>query len=225
MNVLVVAAHPDDEVIGAGGAMARHVAQGDRVHVLILGEGATSRYSRRQDAPKSAVRKLKTQSQRILKDLGVTGVFFQALPDNRFDSCDLLDIVKAVETVKCRVRPEVVYTHHSGDLNIDHRMTCQAVVTATRPTAKESVRKILAFEVPTATEWNFASPDTFMPNYFIDITRHLERKLKAVAAYTLESAPTGNPRTVSGLRLLAQWRGAQCGQPAAEAFHLLREIC
>ncbi len=224
-QVLVVAAHPDDEVLGAGGMIARHISQGDRVSVLILGEGITSRYPKRSMAPKKDLALLEKRSQKALKSLGVHQTFYFRLPDNRFDGQDLLDIVKIVESVKKKVRPSVIYTHHIGDLNRDHHLTCQAVVTATRPMPGETVKKIYSFEVLSSSEWNFARPEPpFTPNVYMDITRYLRAKISAFEMYDGEVQPDTHPRSSRGIETLAALRGLQSGVKYAEAFQLIRQI-
>lgn len=225
MKILVVAAHPDDEVLGAGATMARHVAKGDSVAVLILGEGVTSRYDQRNQAPASKLNALKMQSRKALEALGISKVYFSDFPDNRFDSCDLLDLVKAVEKVKREIRPEIIYTHHRGDLNIDHRLAFEAVITATRPIKSETVKKILSFEVLSSTEWNFScSSQSFVPNVFVDVSKFLAKKLKAFKIYRSEVRSSYHPRSLEGIRTLSRWRGLQVGTQAAETFVLVREI-
>jgi N-acetylglucosamine malate deacetylase 1 len=225
MNILIVAAHPDDEILGAGGAMLWHLARKDKVDVLILGEGVTARFPNRGAAPEKESAKLRKRSLAALRFLGVRDVFYRDFPDNRFDSLDLLDLVKEVSAVKEQVRPSVIYTHHCGDLNIDHRLTFQAVLTATRPLKNETVRRVLSFEVPSSTEWNFAADRAgFTPNVFLDISLFLSRKLKAFSMYGDEVMPDSHPRSLRGVRTLAEWRGLQSGSRAAEAFMLLRDL-
>lgn len=224
-QVLVVAAHPDDEVLGAGGIMARHISKGDRVSVLILGEGITSRYPKRSMAPKKDLLALEKRSLNALRSLGIKDVTYSRLPDNRFDGQDLLDIVKIVEGVKKRVKPSVIYTHHIGDLNRDHHLTCQAVVTATRPMPGETVKRIYSFEVLSSSEWNFARPEpAFTPNVYMDITKYLAAKIRAFEMYDGEVQPDTHPRSSRGLETLAAMRGLQSGLKYAEAFQLIREI-
>lgn len=227
-RVLVVAAHPDDEVLGAGGTIAWHRQRRDRVSVLILGEGISARFPTRREALKSAHRdgfaRLRQEMALAHKRLGVGQTFHQEFPDNRFDSVDLLDLVKAIERVKQQVRPQVVYTHHGGDLNIDHRLTFEAVLTACRPLPHEPVERILSFEVLSSTEW--ASPDAaaaFIPNVFIDIGPFLEDKLRAMACYRSELRPSPHSRSLEAIRYQAKLWGAKAGLRAAEAFMLLRE--
>lgn len=225
MNVLVVAAHPDDEVLGVGGVMARHIEAGDRVAVLILGEGISSRYPKRELAKPHEFETLKKASKKALAALGVKEVTFGDFPDNRFDSIDLLDLVKCIENVKKKYKPAVIYTHHDGDLNIDHALTARAVITATRPVKTETVKKIYAFEILSSSEWNFQrSAAAFKPNCYFDITKHLGRKIKAFSAYESEKGGDLHPRSERGIRLLAEYRGIQVGMKACEAFELVREI-
>ena len=172
-KVLVVAAHPDDEVLGCGGTTAWHAKQGDIVYVLILGEGITAR---------DAVRNYQKHEKDLflLKDiayqanvcvLGASLVETHNFPDNRMDSLDRLDIVKVVENFIKKYHPNIVYTHHAGDVNIDHRRVHEAVVTACRPIPDCSVKRVLFFEIASSTEWQpYSSAPYFMPNWFIDIT-------------------------------------------------------
>jgi LmbE family N-acetylglucosaminyl deacetylase len=217
---MVVAAHPDDEVLGCGATIARHSARGDLVDVLILGTGALSR-----DHPAAGdVATLEQQARQAGRILGAREVRVLDFPDNRFDSVDLLDIVKRVETEIGRADPEVIYTHHAGDLNIDHRRTLEAVVTACRPLEPKGVRRILSFEVPSSTEWQApAAQAPFVPNVFLDVTDSLERKLDAIKVYSGELRSFPHPRSIEALTALARWRGASAGFRAAEAFVLVRE--
>lgn len=226
-RVLVVAAHPDDEVLGAAGTIAWHRRRGDRVVVLILGEGLSARFPTRQEALKrhrDGFARLRREMAQAHKHLGVSQTVHEGFPDNRFDSVDLLDLVKAIETVKQRVRPQVIYTHHGGDLNIDHRLTFDAVLTACRPLPGESVERILSFEVLSSTEW--AAPQSqrpFMPNVFIDISRFLDQKLRAMTCYKSELKSPPHPRSLVSIRHQACLWGAKAGVRAAEAFMLIRE--
>jgi LmbE family N-acetylglucosaminyl deacetylase len=225
-RVVVVAAHPDDEVIGCGASIARHAAAGDEVHVLILAEGATSRYERRdRDRVAKEVALLANSARAAHAILGSVDIELQDFPDNRMDQVDLLEVVKVVERFVERVQPQIVYTHFQHDLNVDHRVTCEAVQAACRPLPGSSVEQILCFEVASSTEWRFANPTTgFVPNYFIDVTATLDIKLKALTAYGEEMRSWPHPRSIEGIEHLARWRGASAGCPAAEAFVLGRCI-
>ena len=225
-NILVVAAHPDDEVLGCGGAMAKHALSGDRVHVLILGEGVTSRGASRESGRNTAkLSQLAKSAHEANRLLGVKSVKLVDFPDNRFDSVDLLDIVKAIESVKKEVHPEIIYTHYGQDVNVDHRRVHEAVLAACRPLPGETVKTLLFFEVASSTEWRPPTKETvFMPNWFVDISQTLPRKMKALKKYSSEMRPWPHARSLKALEHLAGWRGATIGVQAAEAFMLGRNI-
>ena len=224
MNVLVVAAHPDDEVLGCGGVIAKHYQKGDQVHILIVAEGATSRDAQRDREAKipqlSSLAKAAHQASEIL---GASSLNLLDFPDNRMDSCNLLDIIKEIEIAIQEHLPERIYTHHPGDLNIDHRRVSEAVVTAARPIPSHPIKTILFFEIPSSTEWQvaIASP-SFIPNWFVDISKTLSLKQKALQAYEVEMRSYPHPRSLEAVTYLARWRGATVGLDAAEAFALGR---
>ncbi len=226
MTVLVVAAHPDDEILGCGGTLARHAAAGEAVHVLILAEGATARDERRSaQAHANELAALRQAAADAAACIGARPPRFAGFPDNRMDSLDLLDIVKAVETVVAETAPAVVYTHHGGDLNQDHRLTHQAVLTACRPLPGAPVRAIHAFETLSSSEWGSPMPGAgFVPSRFVDIGAQLETKLRALECYAAEMRPFPHARSRDNVTALARHRGASAGLPAAEAFVVLREI-
>lgn len=225
-RILVVAAHPDDEVIGCGGAIARHVADGDDVLIVILGEGLTSRAERRDvEGYAKQLADLRAQATEAAKVLGVSGIRFDELPDNRFDGLELLDVVKRVARAKDEFRPHIVYTHHAGDLNIDHRVTHQAVLTAFRPQLGEIVEAIYAWETLSSTEWQ--GPDwgkPFVPDHWIDISLYLQTKIAAMECYSGELRAYPHPRSLESLEMWARAIGTQVGVRAAERFRTIRTI-
>jgi len=225
-NILVVAAHPDDEVLGCGGTIVKHINQGDEIHVLILAEGVTSRDTKRyRSNNKEELSKLGIAAHKAHKILGTSSLKLLDYADNRMDSVDLLDIVKTVENEVKEKKPNIVYTHHHGDLNIDHRITHQAVLTACRPDPKQSVKKIYCFEVPSSTECQSPSVGTvFIPNIFVDISDTLALKLDALRAYESEMRPWPYIRSIKAVEHLVRWRGASMGMEGAEAFVLIREL-
>lgn len=224
--VLVAVAHPDDEVLGCGGTISRLTKRGDDVHVHILGEGMTSRADSRQTGLReSDLRTLNASTDAAMEILGVKHVYRSGLPDNRFDEMALLDIVKIVERTVVDIHPQIIYTHHANDLNIDHRTTFQAVLTACRPEPGKYVREIYSFEQPAATEW--AAPlaqNAFMPNTFVDIRETLQSKLKAMTCYHTELRQWPHTRSLEAIEHLARWRGACVGMEAAEAFVQIRHL-
>jgi LmbE family N-acetylglucosaminyl deacetylase len=224
-NILVVAAHPDDEVLGLGAAIRRHINSGDVVDCVILGEGMTSRAKTREESDKNALNDLHYQTLKAAEIIGFRNIFFSGLPDNRFDSIDLLDIVKEVDKHIQSLKPEIIYTHHYGDLNIDHRKTFEAVITASRPIAPYSVKEIYCFETPSSTEWNFKYGDNaFKPNVFIDVEDTLSAKLKAMECYKSEIRDYPHPRSIKALEIMAARWGTVVGKKYAEAFELIRKV-
>lgn len=218
--ILIVAAHPDDEVLGCGGTAARHARRGDQVHILILAEGITSRdrarSSKRVSAELAALRKSAFKASEIL---GADSLTLRDFPDNRMDSVDLLTVIKAVEFSVRRLRPQIVYTHHRGDLNVDHRITHQAVVTACRPLEDSQLETLLFFENPSSTEWQSPCPGSdFTPVWFVDITDTLPIKIEALRAYSSEMRPWPHPRSEKAIDHLAGWRGVTAGVAAAEGY-------
>ena len=225
MKVLVDAAHPDDEILGCGATAARLVAEGHEVHFAILGEGMTSRNTQRADADLGQLEDLRRYAHAAAAKVGVKSLGLHGLPDNRLDTVPLLDIVKIVEELVNRHSPAVIYTHHGGDLNVDHGVVHRAVLTATRPTAGCPVREIYAFEVPSSTEWAFQRIEpAFRPNVFVDITRTLETKIAAMECYESETRKFPHPRSPEALRAAAMRWGSVAGCAAAEAFELVRSV-
>jgi LmbE family N-acetylglucosaminyl deacetylase len=225
VKVLVIAAHPDDEVLGCGGTAARLVEEGHELHFAILGEGITSRHSRREDADAERLSLLHRHAHAAGKKVGARSLALHQLPDNRLDTVPLLDVVKVVEDLVEKLKPEVIYTHHGGDLNVDHGVIHRAVLTATRPVAGQPVREIYAFEVPSSTEWAFQRLEpVFRPNVFVDISRTLEVKIAAMACYETETREFPHPRSPEALRAIAARWGSVAGCAAAEAFELIRSI-
>lgn len=225
-NIGVICAHPDDEVLGCGGTMARLADSGHDVHVLVLGEGATSRDPLRQEENKSdEINMLRGAALAAAKILGVQGIVFGGFPDNRMDRVDLLDIVKDVERFLAEKQINTVLTHHGGDLNIDHQIVHRAVITACRPLPGTLIHTLLCFEVPSSTEWSVSSiARPFHPNWYEDVEHTLERKLQALRCYEAEMRAWPHPRSYRGIEALAHWRGASAGKHAAEAFELSRLV-
>jgi N-acetylglucosamine malate deacetylase 1 len=226
MKVLVLAAHPDDEALGCGGTIAKHSINGDDISVVILAEGLTSRDRyRNREIHEKELSELAISAKKANQILGTSSLILHDFPDNRMDSIDLLDIIKIVEDYIQKIKPEIIYTHHSGDINIDHRRIHEAVVTACRPYPDQAVKTLLFFEVASSTEWQSPiSAPFFAPNWFNDISATLECKLLALEAYGSEMHQWPHARSIKALESLARWRGAGIGVNAAEAFVLGRNI-
>ena len=222
--VLVIAAHPDDEILGCGGTLARHAAEGDTVHVLIVAEGATARDSERDPRGREPeLTALRAAASRAAAAIGAEEPRLLGLPDNRLDTLPLLDVIKPIEAVIEAVAPEIVYTHHAGDLNIDHRIVHQATVTACRPLPGSPVRALYAFETLSSTEWQTAG-EAFRPQRWVDIEPYLDRKMRALDAYQAEMRPFPHARSREAVEAPARWRGASAGLKAAECFVVVREV-
>jgi len=227
-RILVVVAHPDDEVLGLGASMYRLINDfGCVVRAVILGEGITSRSNTRDTEHWSE--QLKTHKANIetaRKYIGYESTGVYDFPDNRFDSKALLDIIKVVESEKDAFKPDVIFTHHGGDLNVDHQKTFEAVITATRPMAHEKTSAILTFETMSGTEWRATSdPRHFLPNLIIEISAEgLEAKCKAMESYEFEKRTYPHPRSSKALKVRAQMWGVANGIKLAEAFQVIRSI-
>lgn len=224
MKVLVIAAHPDDEVLGCGGTIARHVAAGDSVSAMFMTDGVSAR-SEYNGGIAAIVRQQARNAACAI--LGVEPAL-ESLPtrthDNQLDALPLLKIVQAFEYIAKNVKPDIIYTHHGGDLNIDHRIVHQATMTAFRPQPGSTVKAIYAYEVPSSTEWASDTLPAFRPNHFVDVSGFMEQKIAALQAYEEELREFPHPRSVEAVKALAAWRGASVGLKAAEAFMTVRSI-
>lgn len=217
MNVLVVAAHPDDEILGVGGTVCLHARRGDRVRSLIACEGISMRYDM------SHRETLQRQIRQAGDILGVERVVLAELPEQRLDTLPLVDVAAVVEAQVRDFRPEIVYTHFGGDVNQDHQVLFRAVLVATRPYAAPSVREVLAFETPSSSEWGAPLvTGSFLPQVFVDISQVLEEKIRAFCCYEREVREAPHPRSPEALRARAYTWGSVVGCTAAEPFQVVR---
>lgn len=227
-RILLVVAHPDDELLGLGATMHKLIHQHQcQVHVVILGEGITSRSDIRDT--KLWEKELATHRENIKNAqaaIGYQSVSIYDFPDNRFDTVALLDIVKVIEKEKANFQSEVIFTHHGGDVNIDHQRTFEAVITACRPMDHEQVKTIITFETPSGTEWRASTdPRHFVPNLFFSVSKvNLEAKIKGMESYEFEKRPYPHPRSPEALRIQAQRWGIAVGCEYAEAFCVVRSV-
>lgn len=218
-TVLVVAAHPDDELLGAGATLARHVRHGDEVHAVVVSDGATSRY---QDGMADVL----AECARVAaKALGLASIRVGALPDQRLDAVPLVEVTKRIESEVDELRPEIVYTHFPRDVNSDHGVVARAAWTAARPYVAPWLRRFAVFETPSSTEWAWPLDDGgFHPTLFVDVTADLDTKLAAMACYEPELRDYPHPRSLRALRERAAYWGSRVGLPAVEPFQVFREM-
>mgnify|MGYP003997756819 FL=1 len=234
MNVLIVVAHPDDEVLGMGGTIAKHSSNGDKVSIIYLTTGITSRrnpgYSNKssyeitnkdQKLLDEEIKKLKIDALKSNKILGIDDSIFYNFPDNELDSIPRLKIIKVIEKQIEKINPDIVYTNHYGDLNIDHRIVYESCLTACRPIRKKNP-KLFSFGVISSMEWNY--PSTFNPNYFVNISKNMSKKIRAMKAYGNELKKFPHPRSIDNIQITAKKWGSLCGKNYAESFEIIRII-
>jgi LmbE family N-acetylglucosaminyl deacetylase len=216
-TVLVVAAHADDEALGCGGTIARHVNEGDKVflHVMTNGVGA------REDLQEAIIQR-QLATQKAASVLGIEKIFFSDFPDNAMDSVALLNIIKAIEITINDIKPEIIYTHFSNDLNIDHEVTHRALMTACRPIVGHPVKAIYSFEVLSSSEWLMQEKNNFQPNYIVDISEFFDKKITALKAYESELRVSPHSRSLNCIDALNRLRGETHGFTYAEAFMVQR---
>lgn len=235
MKALVIAAHPDDEVLGMGGTITKYAKAGHEIKIIIMATGIFSRRSssyrnstfyntdkKTTDKMEKQVHELQKDAIRAAKVMGVKNIEFMDFPDNEMDKISSLEITKRIESAIMNFRPDVVFTHSQNDVNIDHRMIYDSTITATRPLSKFKVKEVISFEVPSSTEWYF--PSKFSPNMFIDIDKELMTKIKALSCYKSEIRKFPHPRSSEGLEVIAKRWGTVSGFMAAEAFCLIRQL-
>lgn len=227
LDLLYVVAHPGDELMGAGATLIRQIDEGLRVGLVVLGEGSASRWN--EPGPSQdrelAQRGLKTALQQVADQLGLSAWYYYRFEDNRFDGHDRLDLVKVVESVIRRHCPHTVYTHHPADLNIDHRLCFEAVITATRPQPECPVTTVYSIETPSSTDWGSAlGHGVFQPNWFESVAATLERKLALLELYQSELRDDPHPRSLAAVADQARYWGRRIGVPSAEAFVLQRHL-
>lgn len=227
-RVMIVVAHPDDELLGLGATMNRLIKDYNvKTHVVILGEGITSRSNERDLdlwEEELAIHRKNIKNAQEAIGFHTTSIF--DFPDNRFDTVALLDIIKVVEMEKDKFQSEVIFTHHGGDVNIDHQRTFEAVMTACRPMHDEITKTIITFETPSGTEWRLPSdPHHFLPNLFFSVSQeNLDAKIKGMECYEFERREYPHPRSPEALKIQAQRWGVTIGNSLAEAFCLVRCI-
>jgi LmbE family N-acetylglucosaminyl deacetylase len=218
--VLVVAAHPDDEALGCAGTIAKHISSGDSVHIMFMTNGVGAR----DIASDSDIKNRQAATNNVANILGITSIQNCDFPDNKMDTIPLLRVVKSVESVINKIQPDIVYTHHIGDLNIDHQLTHKAVVTSCRPTPNFCVQEIYTFEVLSSTEWNTPGYFPFVPNRYVDISDFIDVKRKILEEYIHEMNQSTHSRNIDNVICLNALRGHSVGVNYAESFAIIRSV-
>lgn len=224
MEVLVVAAHPDDEVLGLGGTIVKHSLNGDNVHLLIITDGSTSQYHN-DPCLQDILKEKKEETRKCAEILGIKSIDYGMLPDMKLDMVEHITINSCIEQAIENYKPDIVYTHFFGDINKDHQKVSESTLVAARPVGGQCVKKVYYYRTPSSTEWNTQTiKNSFIPNVFVDITRYVSIKQAAIACYTKELRDYPHPRCVKSVDILDKATGITIGCMAAEAFMLAREI-
>ena len=235
MNILVLAAHPDDEILGMGGTIKKFTKQKNNVKIVIFATGITARrstdyknssnYKINDDINqkmKKQIISLRKDAKNAVKLLGVNNIEFLDFPDNEMDLVSNLQITKEIEKIIKKFKPEQVFTHTNSDVNVDHRALYNATLTATRPKKNSKIKKVFAFEIPSSTEWFF--PTHFSPNVFVNITNEIKTKIQALSKYKTELEDFPHPRSKDAIEAISKRWGSVSGYKNAEAFYLIREL-
>tara|TARA_A100000164_G_C21844727_1_gene741918 strand:+ start:527 stop:1234 length:708 start_codon:yes stop_codon:yes gene_type:complete len=223
-KILIISAHPDDEVLGCGGTVAKHSLNGERVEQIFVSDGESARDKISIKNKQKTINSRLHAAKKAAKILGIKNTTSINFPDNRLDSIPLLEIVKELEKKISQFKPSIIYTHSDLDLNIDHQIVSRAVMTACRPINNLSVKEIYFFEVLSSSEWEHKSKESFLPNYFVDISKTINLKIKAFKSYKKEIKKYPHSRSIEGIKVLSQYRGMMVGVKNAESFFMKRKI-
>ncbi len=224
-KILIIAAHPDDEVLGCGGYIINEIKKKNIISVLTLGEGVSSRFNMGEEESKKSLESRKIREKEYFNCLKYLGVKDYELHKNhctKFDKYPLSKFVKIIENKIKKYKPNIILTHNPYDTNIDHTITFNAVNVACRPNAKSVLEEILTFEVPCSTHLSLNKD--FKPNIYLDLNKIFNKKLKAIKFYKRELRIFPFPRSIEGIKVLSKFRGMQSGYKYAEAYHLERRI-
>jgi len=217
-KILVIAAHPDDEVLGCGGSLILHKMKKDEINVVFMSNGVSSRAKKNY----LEIEQRKKMAIKVSKKLDIKNTLFLDFPDNELDKVSLLTITKKIENIIFKIKPNLIYTHSFSDLNIDHQKTFEATLTACRPQPKFSVKEIYSFEIPSSTGWHHYKLKRFNPNLYIDISKTIKKKNELLKIYSKEMRKAPHARSMKGLENLSRYRGNQVGLKNAEAFEVIR---
>ncbi len=220
-KILIIVAHSDDETIGMGGTIKKHIDNGDEVSVISMTNGVGAR----SDNTNNHIKNRFLASEKASDILGFKWLKRFDFPDNEMDKCSSLEVTKAIEKIKFILNPEIVYFHNGGDLNIDHRIVSSCVLTAFRPQPREICKELRVFEISSSTDFGHENiTGRFVPNLYIDISDTWLSKLEALEAYKFEMRDYPHTRSLKSIENLAKVRGSQVGVKMAEAFQVIRKI-
>ncbi|MDC0043758.1 PIG-L family deacetylase [Candidatus Pelagibacter sp.] len=220
-KILIIVAHQDDETISMGGTISKLSKQKNKIFAVSFTDGVSSR----SKVEKKKIMERSESAKKASRILGFKWIKNFNLPDNELDKISLLKIIKMIEKVKNEINPDIIFTHNSSDLNIDHRLISNATITAFRPEVKKKVKEIYFFETPSSTEFNLLkNKKNFTPNYFVDIEKNWRIKLKAINSYSKEMRKYPHPRSARAIKILNSYRGSQCCIKLAEAFEVYRLV-
>lgn len=222
-HILVIAAHPDDEIYGMGGTIAKLVSEGKKVSLLIVTDGSTAQYRDSKNL-EQILQKKKQETANAAKQVGISAIYYGNLPDMRLDQTEHIAVNRVIENVIDEIRPDTVFTHFWGDVNLDHQCVYRSTLVAARPTAGQSVKELYCYRVPSSTEWQTTPHNAFIPNCFVDISAHTDQKTAAILAYETEIRAYPHPRSAQAVHALDTATGLRCGLGAAEEFILLRKV-
>ena len=224
-SILIVVAHPDDEVLAMGGTICYYKKLKYDIYAMFFSDGISSRKYNSNVRMKFDIKRREEASEKAAKLLGFEWIFKGRFQDNAMDKEPLLKYINVIEKIKKKINPSIVYTHSPTDLNVDHRIISEATLTAFRPQPGETCQEIATFEISSSTDYSHHKLyGSFIPNKFIDINKFIDNKLKALSFYKSELKPYPHSRSLRGIKLLSQYRGVQVGMKNAEAFEVLRKI-
>ena len=216
-KILIIAAHPDDEILGCGGIIAK-LKKNNQIQVLFLTDGVSARKN-----GKKSINIRKNETLKLFKYLKIRSPIFFDFSDNELDKSTLLNIVKKIEVVMKKFKPNIIFTHYEHCLNIDHKIAYQATITASRPLTKNKfIEQIISYEVPSSTEWRLSNKHSFIPNIYFDISKVIKHKIHYLKFYKSELKKYPHSRSIKGVKTFASFRGLASGFEYAEAFLLVR---
>ena len=224
-SILIIAAHPDDEVLGCGGLLSK-VCDKSKISIIFIGEGSSCRYTNLNSKEiNKDIKERESASKKVAKKFNLHELEFFNLPCGRFDQVPIIEINKIIESRISKFDPDIIFTHDPYDVNNDHKIIYRSTIMSTRPNSATNVSNIFTYEVPSSSECGFSQEGQFAPNFFVELTQlDLEEKFKALSYYGSEIRSFPFPRSFKGIEAYSRFRGMQAAVEYAEAFKLIRAI-